>query len=68
MKGHLRKYTAEGNVLTVEWQALIVDTLHTDLDIASNLAVYQDVYATSPSHLATYLTSVAILVRSRTKH
>jgi hypothetical protein len=59
MKGHLRKYDSGGNVLTIEWEAILLDDRGNDMGLAgntssmANLAVYRDVYVTSTPHFIT---------------
>jgi hypothetical protein len=53
MKGHLRKWSGDSSVLTIEWEAIWLDDqgndlgLATNLSVMANLALYWDVYVTS---------------------
>jgi hypothetical protein len=53
MKGHLRKWSSDSSVLTIEWEAIWLDDrgndlgLATNLSVMANLALYRDVYVTS---------------------
>jgi len=50
MRGHLRTYESDGNDLTVEWEAILLDDKNNDIGLGgntswmANLAVYRDVH------------------------
>jgi hypothetical protein len=53
MRGHLRRWSGDSGVLTIEWKAIWLDDqdndmgLATNLSVMGNLALYRDVYVTS---------------------
>jgi hypothetical protein len=74
MRGHLRTYESDGNDLTVEWEAILLDDKNNDIGLGgntswmANLAVYRDVYVMSLLLVLSLPdTGIAIPFRSRTK-